>query len=131
MDSFIFLARLCPSLPIIWKLFWLVVWQTIKKSLKMIAQIAILAANTVVEVILERRHEDGSTRHRGDIKGLGHRHNGCSPVYSYADQVNNSLHTSNIYKPKTKDISEAKNIRDKQNTQKDNEDINQTIKSYS
>ena len=26
MDSFIFLARLCPSLPIIWKLFWLVVW---------------------------------------------------------------------------------------------------------
>ena len=26
MDSFIFLARLCPSLPTIWKLFWLVVW---------------------------------------------------------------------------------------------------------
>ena len=26
MDSFIFLARFCPSLPIIWKLFWLVVW---------------------------------------------------------------------------------------------------------
>ena len=26
MDSLIFLAKLCPSLPIIWKLFWLVVW---------------------------------------------------------------------------------------------------------
>ena len=26
MDSFIFLAGLCPSFPIIWKLFWLVVW---------------------------------------------------------------------------------------------------------
>ena len=26
MDSFIFLAKFCPSLPIIWKLFWLVVW---------------------------------------------------------------------------------------------------------
>ena len=26
MDSLIFLARLCPSFPIIWKLFWLVVW---------------------------------------------------------------------------------------------------------
>ena len=26
MDSFIFLAKLCPSLPIIWKLLWLVVW---------------------------------------------------------------------------------------------------------
>ena len=26
MDSFIFLARLCPSLPIIWKLFWLMGW---------------------------------------------------------------------------------------------------------
>ena len=28
MDSFIFLAKFCPSLPIIWKLFWLVVWPT-------------------------------------------------------------------------------------------------------
>ena len=26
MDSFIFLAKLCPSLPIIWKLLWLVGW---------------------------------------------------------------------------------------------------------
>ena len=26
MDSFMFLAKFCPSLPIIWKLFWLVVW---------------------------------------------------------------------------------------------------------
>ena len=26
MDSLIFLAKLCPSLLIIWKLFWLVVW---------------------------------------------------------------------------------------------------------
>ena len=30
MDSFIFLARLCPSLPIIWKLFWLVVWPVVE-----------------------------------------------------------------------------------------------------
>ena len=26
MDSLIFLAKLCPSLPIIWKLLWLVGW---------------------------------------------------------------------------------------------------------
>ena len=26
MDSLIFLAKLCPSLPIIWKLFWLEAW---------------------------------------------------------------------------------------------------------
>ena len=98
-------------------------------STEIIAQIATLAANTAVEVILERRHEDVFTRCRGDIKGMRHRHNGCSPMDTYADQVNNSLHTPNIYKPKTKDISEAKNIRDRQKIQKENEDINQTIKS--
>ena len=26
MDSLMFLAKLCPSLPIIWKLLWLVGW---------------------------------------------------------------------------------------------------------
>ena len=98
-------------------------------STEMIAQIAMLAANTAAEMILERRHEDVFTRCRGDIKGMRHRHNRCSPVYTYADQVNNSLHTPTIYKPKAKDISEAKNIRDRENMQKENEDINQTIKS--
>ena len=96
--------------------------------IEIIAQMATLAANTAVEVILERRHEDIFTRCRSDIKGMRHRHNGCSPVYTYADQVNNSLHTLYIYKPK-KDISEAKNIRDRKNIQKENEDVNQTVKS--
>ena len=50
-------------------------------------------------------------------------------MYTYADQVNNSQHTLNIYKPKAKNSSEAKNIRDRQNIQKENEDIIQTIKS--
>ena len=29
MDSLIFLSKLCPFLPIIWKLFWLVVWASL------------------------------------------------------------------------------------------------------
>ena len=96
----------------------------------MIAQIAMLAAKTAVEEILgRRRHEDVFTRCRGDIKGMRHRHNGHSPVYTYADQVNNSLHNLKIYKAKTKDSSEVKNIRDRQNIQKENEDSNQTTKS--
>ena len=68
-------------------------------------------------------------RHRGDIKGVRHRHNGHSPVYTYADQVNSSLHYLKLYKAKTRDSGEAKNIRDRQNIQKENEDSNQTIKS--
>ena len=77
-------------------------------SMEIIAQIATLAENTAVEVILERRYENVLARCRGDIKGVRHRHNGHSPVYTDADQVNNSLHTPNIYKSKTKDISETK-----------------------
>ena len=42
-------------------------------SIESIAQIATLAANTAVEAILERKHEDVFTRHRGDIKGMRHR----------------------------------------------------------
>ena len=99
-------------------------------SIEMIAQIAMLAANAAVEVILERRrHQNIFTRSRGDIKGMRHRHNGHSPECTYADQVNYSLHNLKIYKAKTKDSSEARNIRDRQNLQKENEDSNQTIKS--
>ena len=98
-------------------------------SIEMIAQIAMLASNTAVEAILERRHEDVFTRCRGDIKGMRHRHNGSSPVYTYADQVNNSLHNLKIYEVETKNSSEAKNLRDRQNIHTENEDINQTIKS--
>ena len=84
-------------------------------SIEMIAQIATLAAKTAVEEILEeRRHEDIFTKCRGDIKGMRYRHNGHPPVYTYADQVNNSLHNLKLYKEKTKDSGEAKNIRDRQ-----------------
>ena len=60
---------------------------------------------------------------------MRHRHNGHPPVYTYADQVNNSLHNLKLYKAKTKDGGEAKNVRNGQNIQKENEDSNQTIKS--
>ena len=77
-------------------------------SIEMIAQIAMLAANTAIEVIPERRrHQNVFTRCRGDIKDMRHRHNGHSPVYTYADQINNSLHNLKIHKAKTKDNSEA------------------------
>ena len=83
-------------------------------SIEMIARIAMLAPKTAVEEILERRrHEDIFTRSRGDIKGARHRYNGHPPVYTYADQVNNSLHNLKLYKAKTKDSSEAKNVRDR------------------
>ena len=82
----------------------------------MIAQIAMLAAKTAVEEILEGgRHEDIFTRCRGDIKGMRHRHNGHPPGYTYADQVNNSLHNLKLYKAKIRDSGEAKNVRDRQN----------------
>ena len=60
---------------------------------------------------------------------MRHRHNGYPPVYTYADQVNNSLYNLKLYKAKTKDSSEVKNVRDRQYIQKENEDSNQTIKS--
>ena len=49
---------------------------------------------------------------------MRHRHNGHPPVYTYADQVNNSLHNLKLYKSKTKDSGEAKDVRERQNIQK-------------
>ena len=64
-------------------------------SIKIIAQIATLAAKTAVEQILERKQESIYTRHRGGITGMKqHVHNRCSPVYTYAEKVNSNLHNS-------------------------------------
>ena len=57
-----------------------------------------------------------------------HRHNGCSPVYTYAEKVNSSLHNSDIFMTKMKDSCEANIVRDRQNILMENED-NQTVKS--
>ena len=77
-------------------------------SVEMIAQIATLSAKTAIEEILERRQEDVFTRCRGGIKCVRHRHNGCSPVYTYADKVKNTLHNQKTYKAES--ISVAKDI---------------------
>ena len=79
-------------------------------SFGMIAQIATLAAKTAIEEILERRQEDVCTRCRGDIKGMRHRDNGCSPVYTYADKVKNTLH--NQKSNKAESMSVAKDMRE-------------------
>ena len=82
-------------------------------SIEIIAHIAMMATNVAVEAILEgRRHEDIITRCRGHTRGKTPRQNGWSPVYTYANKVKNSIHTLKIYK--TKNISVAKDIRDKQ-----------------
>ena len=80
-------------------------------SIDVIAQIATLAAKTTIDKILERRQEDVFTRHRGDIKGMRHRHNGCSPVYTYADKVKNTLHNQKTYK--AENILVAKGIKER------------------
>ena len=82
-----------------------------ESSIEMIAQIATLAVKTAIEKILERRQEDVFTRHRGGIKGVRHRHNGCSPVFTYADKVKNILHNQKTYKAES--ILVAKDIRER------------------
>ena len=56
--------------------------------IEIIAQIAMVAANAAVQAILEeRRDEDKITRCRGDTRGMRHRQDGHSPLYTYADKV--------------------------------------------
>ena len=100
-------------------------------SIELIVQIAMMAAKTAVETILEERTDDDfSFKHRGETRGVRHRHNGHSSSYTYAEKVKNSIHIQKIYKAEAKDISEAKNVRDRQNIiQEENEDNNQTVKS--
>ena len=57
-------------------------------SIEMIAHIAMLAAETAIDEILERRQGEIFTRCRDGIKGMKqHRHNGHSPACTYADKV--------------------------------------------
>ena len=98
-------------------------------SIEMIVKIAMLAAKTAVDEILERKQEDKFTRHTCHIPGMKqHRHNGCSPVYTYAGKVNNSLHNSEIFKTKTEDSCKASIVKDRQNMLMESED-NQIVKS--
>ena len=97
-------------------------------SIKMIAKIAMLAAKTAVEEILETRQEDVFTRCRDGIKDMRHRHNGCSPVHTYADKVKSTLHNQKTYK--AENISVAKDIRERSIIiQVEHEEDNQTLKS--
>ena len=57
-----------------------------------------------------------------------HRHNGCSPVCTSAEKVNNSPHNSKTFITKTKDRCEANIVRDRHNILMEKED-NQTVKS--
>ena len=71
-------------------------------SIGVIAQIAMLAAKTAIDEILERRQEEVSTRCRDGITGVKqHRHDGCSPPCTYADKAKNPLNNQNTYKSKT------------------------------
>ena len=83
-------------------------------SIEMIAKIAMLAAKTAIDEILERKQEDIYTRCRGEITCMKwHRDNGCSPVYTYAEKVNNSLHNSETFITKMKDRCKVNIIRDR------------------
>ena len=85
-------------------------------SIEIIAKIAMLAAKTAVDEILEGKQEDIYTRHRGEITGVKqHRHNGHSPIYTSAEKVNNSLHNSETFMTKMKDRCEATIVRDRHN----------------
>ena len=76
---------------------------------EIIAQIATVAANAVVQAILkERRDEDEIIKCRGDTRGIRPRLDGHSPLYTYTNKVKNVLHTQKI--SKAKNISVAKNI---------------------
>ena len=98
-------------------------------SIEMITKIAMLAAKTAIDEILERKQEDIYTRCRGGITGVKqHRHNGHSAIYTYAEKVNSSLHNSEIFMTKMKDSCKANIVRDRQNILMENED-NQTVKS--
>ena len=78
----------------------------------MIAQIAMLAAETAVDEILERRQGEVFTRCRDGITGMEqHWHNGHSPACTYADKVKNTLNNHNTYK--SKNISMMKDTREK------------------
>ena len=97
-------------------------------SIEMIAKIAMLAAKTAVDEIFERKQEDIYTRHKGHVTGVKqHRHNGCSPVDTYAEKVNNSLHNYERFKIKT-DSCKASIVSNRLNILMENED-NQTLKS--
>ena len=79
--------------------------------------------------ILERKQEDIYTRCRGEITGVKqHGNNGCSPVYTSAKKINNSLHNSETFITKMKDRCEANIVRDRHNILMEKED-NQTVKS--
>ena len=81
-------------------------------SIEMIAHIAMLAAKTAVDEILERRQEEVVNRCRDGITCMKqHRHNGCSPACIYADKVKNTLNNQNTYK--SKNISIVKDTREK------------------
>ena len=58
----------------------------------MITQIATWAAKAAVDEILQGKHKDIHTRCRGDAGMEHYRHNGHSPIYTYAEKVK-----SNIY----------------------------------
>ena len=84
-------------------------------SIEMIVKIATMAAKTVINEILERKQEDKFTTCTGGLTGMKqHRHNGHSPVYTYAEKVNNSLHNSEIFKTKTKDSCKASIVKEGQ-----------------
>ena len=73
------------------------------------AQIAMVAANTVVQAILKERRDEGEiTRCRGDTRGMRPRLDGHSPLHTYTDKVKNVLDTWKI--TKANNISVAKNI---------------------
>ena len=74
-------------------------------SIEMIAKIAMLAAKTAVDEILERK-----------------------PVYTSAEKVNNSLHNSETFIRKMKDRCKSNIVRDRHNILMEKED-NETVKS--
>ena len=56
--------------------------------IEIIANIAMVAANAAVQAMLEEiRDEDEITRCRGDTRGMRHRQDGYSPLYTYVNKV--------------------------------------------
>ena len=94
----------------------------------MITQIAMWAAKAAADKLLQGKHKDIHTRHRGDAGVEHHGHNGHSPIYTYAEKVKSNIYNSETFITEMKDRCKANIIRDRQNIQMEKED-NQTVRS--
>ena len=79
---------------------------------EIIAQIAIVTAEAVVQAILAERDGDECTMCRGDETGVRPKLAGPSPWYTFTDDVKSIYHTGKV--DKAENIHAVKNMLDRQ-----------------